>query len=51
MKIEIRKRSDDYHAQLEGHPEIWDCGKSWQAAIGNLIMTHKEWFGIEIEVI
>lgn len=46
--IEIRKREDDYHAQLKNVPEIWGCGESSISAIGDLIVTHPEEFGIEI---
>ena len=51
MKIIVTKRPDDYHACIEGHPELWDCGKSQQSAIGNLAWTHKEQFNLEIEFI
>ena len=48
-RIVITKRSDDYHAALQDHPEIWDCGNDPRMAIGNLIMTHKERFNIQLE--
>lgn len=49
MKIIVTKRPDDYHASIDGHQELWDCGKSEQSAIGNLVWTHKEKFNLEIE--
>jgi hypothetical protein len=50
MKIVITRRTDDIHACLEGCPAIWGCGKTSDEAIGNLISTHPETFGIEIKV-
>lgn len=47
MKVEIRRRSDDIHAQVADHPEIWGCGRNFLSALGNLVATHKEQFGIE----
>lgn len=52
MKIVITKRCDDYHACVEGKPEIWGCGKDTNAAIGDLIRSHKEIFdeiGLTVE--
>jgi hypothetical protein len=49
MKIVITKRGDDYHACLEGHPEIWGCGKTQNEAIGDLISSHKDTLKIEVE--
>jgi predicted RNase H-like HicB family nuclease len=49
MKIVVTKRSEDYHACLDGHPEIWGCGKTPNEAIGNLISAHTDTFKIEVE--
>jgi hypothetical protein len=49
MKILVTKRADDYHACIAGHTDLWDCGKSPQSAIGNLVWTHKDKFDLEIE--
>lgn len=49
MKIVVTKRSDDYHACLDGHPEIWGCGKTQYEAIGNLVSAHGDTFKIEVE--
>ena len=49
MKIIVTRRNDDYHACLEGHPEIWGCGKTIDGAIGDLIRSHQDTFGIAVE--
>ena len=49
MKIVVTKRNDDYHACLDGHPEIWGCGKTADEAIGKLITAHEEEFNIKVE--
>lgn len=49
MKIIITKRSDDLHACLDGHPEIWGCGKTSAQALGDMINAHQKTFNIEIE--
>ncbi len=46
-KIIMTCRSDDYHACIEG-TEFWGCGKTISEAIGDLIRSHREVFGIEI---
>jgi len=43
-KIIVTKRNDDFHAHLEGHKEIWACGKTASEAIGDLITSHPESF-------
>ena len=47
-KIVIKKRNDDFHAQLDGHPEIWGCGKTAGAAVYSVMTTHPDKFGVEI---
>ena len=47
VNIELRERSDDFHAQLEGHPEIWECGSTPTLAFGSLIKAHPEAFEID----
>ncbi len=49
VAIVIRKRADDLHASINGKPEIWGCGKSYYATLGNLISNHPEEFNIRIE--
>lgn len=48
--IKVTKRTDDYHACISGQPGYWDCGKSPREAIGNLVQTHPEMFGVKIEL-
>ena len=48
-KIVITKRTDDYHACIAGHPEIWGCGENYSQAIGDLIRSHREEFNVDIE--
>jgi len=49
LEIVVTKRTDDYHACIRDHPEIWGCGKDYNEAIGDLIRSHKGEFGIQIE--
>jgi hypothetical protein len=44
--ITLTRRAEDYHACITDHPEYWAAGKSGYAAIGDLISTHAEQFGI-----
>lgn len=37
-----------YHAQIQGEPGLWSCGVSPDDAIGNLVRTHPEKFGIKL---
>jgi len=43
-KIIFTMRLSDVHACIEGHPEIWSCGKNSSEALGNLIQGHPESF-------
>jgi len=49
VKIIFTKRTSDIHACPEGQPAIWACGKTQDEALGNLIRTHSEHFGLELE--
>ena len=49
-KVVVTHRSNDYHACLAGRPGIRGCGKTPQEAIGDLIITHEETMGIEVEL-
>lgn len=42
--IIVESRSDDYKACLAGHKEFWECGKTPQSAIGNLLISHLDQF-------
>jgi len=48
MRIITTNRSADVHAQVEGRPEIWGCGPTRNAAIGNLIAAHQELFNVSV---
>lgn len=48
-EIEIRPRSSDWHAQIKDHPGIWGCGKTIDDAIGSLVRSWPEKFGIKIQ--
>lgn len=48
VTIVVSKRRDDYHACPEGETGLWDCGRTRTEAIGNLIQTHPERFGITL---
>lgn len=49
VTIVVTKRTGDYHACIKGHHKIWGCGKDENAAIGNLVRSHKSEFGIEVQ--
>lgn len=46
-RILVERRSEDYMAYLEGHREIWGCGKDYDSAIGDLIRSHGKKFDTE----
>lgn len=48
IEIEVRARSEDFHVQIAGHPEICAAGRNPQEAIGDLVKHHSEKFGIKI---
>lgn len=48
IKIAVSKRSDDYHACIDGKPELWGCGRTGAEAIGDMIKSHQKHFNIEI---
>jgi hypothetical protein len=47
-EIVVTRRSDDYHACLKNHPEIWASGNTRMCAIGDLIASHGVTFGIGV---
>ena len=47
--IVVTERSNDFHACIRGHPELWGCGKNYDEAVGSVIRSHKEYFNIKIE--
>lgn len=48
IEIVIARRGDDYHASLNSDSRIWGCGHSVHAAIGDLVRSHMDVFGIKI---
>jgi len=51
MKIIVRNApmQNGYQALVDGKPALWAAGKTANDAIGDLIRTHPEAFGIQIE--
>ena len=48
MKIKIDRHGfDDFHASIEGHPELWGRGKTVDEAIGSMFRSHFEHFNCE----
>lgn len=47
--IVITKRTDDFHAAVEGNPGMWGASRvSSEHAIANLVLAWPEVFGIHI---
>ncbi len=42
------ERRPKYHAQIKWYPEIWGCGRSPGDAIGSLVQSHSERFGVTV---
>lgn len=61
VKIEISERLGDWwidkdgeerpklHAQIEGEPGVWSCGRTTDEAIGDLVRSHPERFNVKID--
>ena len=48
LKIRINRHGfDDFHASIEGHPELWGRGKTVDEAIGSMFRSHCEHFKCE----
>lgn len=47
-EIIVKRKGDEYHAHVEGHPEMWEAGKDYRFAVGKLIVGHPEEFGIVV---
>lgn len=45
-RVKITRRSDGFHACFDGEPEKWECAGTAAAAIGQLVISHMERFGI-----
>lgn len=37
LKIVITKRTDDWHACIDGDSSVWDCGRTPNEAVGALV--------------
>lgn len=48
--IIITIRPHDVMASIEGQPEIWGCGKNYIEAIGELLWSHQDHFGIFVRI-
>jgi hypothetical protein len=48
-RIIVKKRGADWHAQIEGKAE-WASGKSHIEAIGDLVLSHPDQFGVEVKI-
>lgn len=48
FRIRVTRRSSDFHACIDGHPELWSCGSTPDAAIGACVRAHRDRLGIEI---
>jgi hypothetical protein len=44
----VSERHPKYHAQIKGRTGAWACGESRDEAVGNLIRTHPEEFGVSL---
>ena len=47
MRLKVTKRTGDWHCCVEGDESVWGCGKTIAEAIGNLVWSHADWFGID----
>lgn len=49
-KIIVEKRGNGYRAWLAENKGSWEYGTTPSEAVGKLVNTHQEHFGIDIEV-
>lgn len=47
LTIRVCRRSDDFHASLEGQHGIWGCEPGSDAAIGDLVRSNRATFSIK----
>lgn len=47
-RILIIRRAHDYHACIEGHSEIWECGRTDVEAVGWLVLRRAKDLGTEV---
>jgi hypothetical protein len=48
LDIVVEKRSNDFKAYLSDNSAVWDCGKTAAEAVGKLVMSARNLFGIAI---
>ncbi len=51
IEIQVRKRSDDYHAQLGDNPKLWGCGRTANEAIGDVVLSHCDRLGFTVRLV
>lgn len=42
------QRQPKYHVQVKDQPNVWACGRSSEEAVGDLIQSHPEQFGVRV---
>ena len=47
--IIVRKRAEDFHASFENDVASWGCSESRDGAIGDLVRSHPERFGVRVD--
>lgn len=48
MTIILTERANDWHAHLEGRPDIWGCGRTRNEALGDLMSEWPQYFDVKI---
>jgi len=49
MKIEVIRRATDYIAQFAHDPGFWEVGKTFEEALGKLLISQQQRIGVKIE--
>lgn len=47
--IVITRRYKDFHACIEGQAGIWGCGSTESEAVGEMLRSHPERFGVTVQ--
>jgi hypothetical protein len=47
--IVITRRYKDFHACIEGQAGIWGCGSTESEAVGEMLRSHPEKFGVTVQ--
>ena len=48
LRLVVHQRSGDFHVQLEKDATMFDCGRTYNEAIGRWITAHGKEYGIEV---